>query len=72
MYRNGQPFQGREQLIALDRAGTGEPQDVYFPFLYQRFDEASQRASCVCLRSNRAGARPASGASSPSGLSGAQ
>lgn len=34
-FRTGKPYIGREMMAMLDRAGTGEPEEAYFDFVYQ-------------------------------------
>lgn len=43
VYATGESYAGHEMLVRLDR-GDGELRDVYFSFIYQRFEEAGQPA----------------------------
>jgi PAS domain-containing protein len=42
VYNTGEPFYGNEVLIQLDRDGTGNQQDAWFNFVYQRANENGQ------------------------------
>ena len=37
--RTGQTYHGHEQRALLDRRGDGQPEEVYFNFIYQQFSE---------------------------------
>ncbi|MBX0293090.1 PAS domain-containing protein [Hymenobacter sp. HSC-4F20] len=40
VYRTGETYYGNEQLASIDRANTGQPEPVYFNFIYQAIRDA--------------------------------
>jgi PAS domain S-box-containing protein len=51
VYRTGEPFQGNEVPIQLDRDGSGHLTTAYFNFTYQRFMENGQPAGITAFAS---------------------
>ena len=44
VYRTGEPFHGNEVPVQLDRTGNGQLEEVFFNFIYQRFEENGKPA----------------------------
>ncbi|MDU0370729.1 PAS domain-containing protein [Hymenobacter endophyticus] len=49
VYRTGETYHGREQIVYIDRSNSGRPEPVYFNFTYQAIRSAARAVTGITI-----------------------